>query len=387
MKSVLRFRTVLIGLYLLILPIDATLGNILGPISLINYIVIFYVFIRLINLTTEGINLRLLENCKVQILYFSYFILSISWSLSNHLNNWYIFSLMGSFLMFFFASIDTHTDKEYNFLKKMIIFSGAIVIIITILNLDLGSGARFTLDFGREMDPNYFSTGFILITALLMDNILKKKLLIFNLALLIAMLLVILLTGSRGGLIANLFVIIVSIFINSKNNRIRNFIFMVSGSILFIIAFSLVKNYIPEWVLSRFTIEEITVGGGSGRTEIWLANLHYFEQMSFLGILFGNGFSTFSYISSISLGIARAPHSIYVQSLIEGGIFGLLITVFLIMSAMKRALSINRKYIFAALCGAAVGGITLDIHVSRFLWMILLFSMITIRKKTPNKFS
>lgn len=380
-KNKIRFRVYILGLYLLVLPIDATLGNIIGSISAINYIVIFYSAIRFFNLFREKIKIRNIKNCGMPFVYVIYFMISISWAVSTDLSSWYIFSLLGSFMMFLFASVDIYSNDEYRFLRNMIVGSGILVVIITLLNLK--SSSRFVLNIGRKMDPNYFATGFILITAILMDNILNKKRDKVNMLILAFLILVIMMTGSRGGLLANVFVIFTSVFIY-KTKQIKKLSLFLSGLMGFGLIFYFAYDFIPDWVLNRFSINGMTSGGGSGRVTIWISNLSYFKDMNIFRLIFGTGFATFSYISLISLGIPKVAHSIYVQALIEGGIVGFLITISLIMVALRQSWKNNERYVLSVLAGAVIGGIFLDIHISRFFWMILFFSMLTLHGK-PNR--
>lgn len=368
----MRLRIYILSLYLLIMPIDATLGNLFGPISIINYLTILYVALRLITLLRERIKISSLVKCKMPFIYFIYFMVSISWSITKYLSSWYIFSLIGSFMMFLFSVIDTYSNDEYMFLKRSVVYSGVVVIIISFLNLDLNSRTRFVINIGRYMDPNYFSTGFILITAILVDNILKNRYKRASTTILILLIIIVLMTGSRGGLLANIAVIFTLIVFYRENN-LKKVGKLLSGLIVFGTIFYFMQDLTPDWVLNRFAINNLLSGGGSGRFKIWSVNLSYYGNMSLLRLLFGNGFSTFSYISSKTLGIPKVAHSIYIQSLLEGGIVGLLITITLIIVAMRYSWK-NNKYVFAALMGATIGGITLDIHISRFFWNILFFS-------------
>lgn len=369
----IRFRVYIMGIFLLLLPVDAALGNILGQISIINYIVIFYVLIRILNIFKENFNGRVLVKCKIQLLYFMYFMFSISWSITNHLNLWYILSLVGSFIMFVFSVADIYSASECKFLKKSVTLSGVIVVITSLLNFRMNSDNRFFLNIGRYMDPNYFAIGLILITAILMDNIFEKKHKNINIIILVLLIIIVVMTGSRGGLIANSAVIF-TFFIFNRKSSFKKIAILLFGLMIFILIFNFIKDMIPKWVISRFNINEILGGTGSGRTVIWTASLSYYKDLPVLRLLFGTGFSTQSYISLITMGIPKVSHSIYVQSLLEGGIIGLMITIINLIIPMMLALKNKKIYIFAAIVGMVIGGITLDIHISRFFWNILFFS-------------
>lgn len=378
-KNKVRTRIYVLCLYLALLPIDATLGNILGSISIINYIAIIYILIRSISLFREKIKVDVIRKSRIPALYFLYFFTSISWSQPLPIGTWYIFSLLGAFLVFLLASLDTYSDIEYKLMKKNIILSGLIVIVITYLSLDLSSGARFNLNVGRYMDPNYFATGFILITAVLADNVLKKVNVKRNTLILVLIFLIIIMTGSRGGLLANLAVIIVS-FVIDKRSEFKKLSLVLLLTLGFLILFYFFQDIIPNWVLNRFTLNEVLSGGGSGRFRIWDSNISYFKEQSFLRVIFGTGFSTFSSVSLRTMGMPKVAHSIYVQSIVEGGLIGITLLMLMFFSTLKRLWMTKNRAIFAAVIGTMIGGIFLDIHVSRFFWVIFLFSIIL-----PNK--
>lgn len=373
-----RFRMYILGLYLLLLPIDATLGNIIGSISIVNYIAVIYFVVRILSLFQEKIRISALRKTRGPATYFIYFMITILWSSPLFLNNWYIFSLIASFMFFFLASIDSYSNQEIRLIKKIILISGLIVISVTIFGLDLGAGKRFNLNIGRYMDPNYFSTGFILITAVLTDNILKKQNVKTSSVILVLLLFIILMTGSRGGLLANLSVIIVA-FIFDKENKFKNLFLALLLLFAFIILYNYFQQLIPDWVLRRFTITEILQEGGSGRTRIWINNLSFIKDQSIFRILFGTGFSTFSAVSLQTMGTPNAAHSIYIQAIVEGGLVGLIILFGSIFSVSKYLLMTKNRLMFSAVIGAVVGGALLDIHISRFYWMILFLSIISVK--------
>ncbi len=383
-KKNIRFRIYILGLYLLLLPIDATLGNIIGSISIVNYIAILYFTTRTISLLFEKIKIEPLKKTKWITVYFLYFMVTMVWSLPLSLNKWYIFSILASFFFFFLASLDTYSDDEFTLLKNIILLSGLIVIGVTLFGLDLGSGKRFNLNIGRYMDPNYFSTGFILITAVLTDNILKKHNLKINVVILVSLVFIVIMTGSRGGFLANFSVIIVA-FILDKNNKFKQLPLVLLLLFVFLILLYKFQHLIPNWVLSRFTINEILQEGGSGRTKIWANNLSYFKGQSLLRILFGTGFATFSAVSMKTMGTPNAAHSIYIQAIIEGGIIGLTVLLSTLLSTLKYLLKSKNRLMFSSIVGAIVGGALLDIHISRFFWMILFLSIITL-KSSNNKY-
>lgn len=381
-----RIRIILLSLYLSILPIDATLGNIIGSISLINYIAIFYILLRGFSLLSESISVKAIEKSKIPIFYFVFFLASMTWSGRYNLSEWYIFSLMGSFFVFIFAALDKYSLDEYVLLKKAVVISGLIVVLITLINFDFNSGGRFNLNVGRYMDPNYYATGLILINAVLMENILRKKNLKRNIILLALLIIIIIMTGSRGGLLANAMVVITS-FVFDRRSQFKKIALIFIMSLFFLLIFYAIQDLIPDWVLNRFTLNEIQIGGGSGRVNIWSYNLSYFANMPIANILFGTGFSTFASVSELSIGVPKVAHSIYIQSLIEGGIIGLMLIMLLLISSIRRSWRNNNYFATAALIGASVGGLVLDIHISRFFWMILLFSIIVPYKNTNRSLS
>lgn len=373
----IRFNIYILSLYILILPIDAALGNIIGSTSLINYILILYIAFKILTIVISGkLKVNAIKKCRMPIIYFLYFMFSTIWANNNYINNWQIFSLIGCFFMFIFSALDNYSSSEIGILKKSTILSGVIAIITVFMNYNVNSGNRFVLEIGRSMDPNYFSSGFILITAVVIDEIYHKRNRLINIVLLILIFVVIGLTGSRSGLLANIAVIIAYLLLSGKGfiKKASKFILIVLivGFIIF-----LFQNFIPIFILNRFSIIEVVNSGGTGRVDIWSNMLKYYSSLSLFSLLFGTGFSTFLKVAVNAYGGDHIAHNIYIQSLLEGGIIGFGITLTTIIIGIKNSLKSGNTYVFAALIGVSVGGLGIDLHISRFFWNILFFSTLT----------
>lgn len=376
-KEMIRFHVYVLCVYLLLLPVDATLGNIIGSISLINYVVVLYILFGVYSLVKNGINLINFKKISIFILYFAFFITSLLWGLLVGVNSWYIFSLLSSFSVLFFAALDKYTVQEFDLMKKAVLYSGLIVILLTMISFDFNSNTRFILNIGRYMDPNYFATGFVLITAISTEKILKKEDLKVSIIVLISLLFIVILTGSRGGLLANIFVILI-VYLFHKGALWKKSLAAIVITLLFLIIYNYFKQVVPIWVLERLSLDVALEDGGSGRTSIWSEHLQNFSQSSLREIFIGSGFSTFPQISFDIFGIPKVAHSIYIQSLIEGGVIGLILSLSILLNGMKHSLTSKRTFVFAALIGVMIGGLTLDIHVSRFFWVIILFSVMRV---------
>lgn len=374
-KTNIRLSVYILALYLSILPIDATLGNIFGSISIINYILMLYVGLRILSIIVmkKGIKVNSLLKCNVYYIYFLYFLLTILWSINSSVSSWHLSSIIGCYTLFICAATYNYTLKEYEFLKKSVIFSGILVVLTIIFNPSSFSDGRLILNLGRYMDPNFFAAGLVLVSAVLIDNIIKNKYKIISAIVISLIFIIIIMTGSRGGLFANIAVVISFMIIN-KDNHLKKIGLCLCGIAFLAIVFFAMKDYIAIDVLDRFGISEIANSGGTGRFKIWEMTMSYYKNSSIWRIFFGSGFSTFSHISQITMGIPKVAHNIYIQTLVEGGIIGFIILISMLFISIKNAYKNNNIYIVSAIIGAIVAGASLDIYISRFFWNILFFS-------------
>lgn len=305
-------------------------------------------------------------------------------------------------MSFVILSINFSKKNIFNITKIWFICSIIIAIIIIIYNID-NINRNKILFLNGYYDPNLLSAS--LIPALLIATyytISKDKNKYFRITCFISFLLVLLsiiITGSRGSLIAALVGIIFLLFPMLKNSQsTKNIVhskFKISILLIGIGVFICAIIYlVPQETLTRFNPVRLMMDGGSARIQIWSKALNIFLNSNLIKIIFGFGTGTFKYIAGTNIVQADgwvsaniASHNIFIRVLFENGFLGLFILIlifyFLIITFIKNkevlSLSITISYL--------VIGMTLDLTITRFFWNAILFTILssnTFVNKTNN---
>jgi len=142
-------------------------------------------------------------------------------------------------------------------------------------------------------------------------------------------LIVVLLTGSRGGLLV-LVVVVMALAYRLRDMRV---IYATAVMVpLLIVVLLATGSTLLENAFNRITM--LSSGGvaqfTSGRDQIWSMLLSDYSA-SALGMLFGNGYGAASY-----MGMKAEPHNIYLKVLVEFGIVGLTFFLYFIFLMFRR---------------------------------------------------
>ena len=359
-----------LALFLFILPIDGTLGVGSANTSLINFIFLPLIAFALFDIIF-GRKLKFdIKLLLIPSLYGFYFIASSLWYPENDINNWYLIMLVTGFITFLFVSLFDYNDYEINLLKYAIIASGILVSIIVILNYDFTSNARFYLNLGKPMDPNYFSASLILPIILLLDIIISKKKFYFIVPL-ILLIFSILVTGSRAGLLSLVFSAFVYLLFYPVKFSLK-IILLGSSLILAIMIFLVLSSYLNENVIDRFSLSSIFLSGGSGRTLIWSSLFKvYYNSDSVFNLIFGYGFGSAREMVQILTGEDLATHSMLFQSIYEGGITGLILLALLFIVSYNILVRKKNLVNFSVFAGLTISALTLDMYSTRYFWIVM----------------
>lgn len=373
----------LLCLYLIILPIDSALGNLIGKISMINYIALAYALVRLaeIILINKKLYIKNLKNNKIILLYLGYYFISLLWIKGAQFNRFFILSMLFSFIVYFLSMTNKYTDEDIKKLYKSLLFGIISVLFALIFLADYHTfNGRLVFNASRTMDPNFFTIGLCIITSLLFNNIINKRKTLLNLICLIFIFLVIALTGSRGGLIANFIVIIFSFLFSSASvgKKIKVISILV---VFFSIFFALTVKLLPSNVLNRYSVEYTVKDNGAGRSNIWSKALKSYSNSKSFYIVFGTGAASFQYAIPDNY---SASHNVFIQTLIECGLIG---SILFISLCIKTIINLIKNHNYILLCsfvGIIFGCLTVDFNESRTFWICLFLSNYSINFSKLN---
>jgi len=183
------------------------------------------------------------------------------------------------------------------------------------------------------------------------------------------------LTGSRGGLLATILVLLTMVLV-TRRGRSALIAYFVAGSLL--LATILVVN--PAGVGQR----QVSAGqNSSGRSDIWAVGFSACRTYC----LTGSGWGTFPRVYAaerasvpdarvIKRGVYFEPHSIWLLASVEAGLLGLLLLVVGLGLSLATALRLPahlRGPPLAALLGTVFAGFFLSNLEFKFFWMALIY--------------
>lgn len=222
--------------------------------------------------------------------------------------------------------------------------------------------------FGREMDPNNLAA-FLLIGILIsLDLIFKKKYIVFSVALIILNFYGILLTGSRGAIVALVISTIVILFLNRKQKSInlhKIIVYLAVASILLV----LMKDFVPESIYRRI-FDFKSYEDGSGRVEIWTNALSIFKQYS---ILFGAGWGANYGYNALEI----VAHNTFIAMLVDVGLIGFIIFFAPVIYASLVSTRNKNSIPIVLLINSFVLGMFLDTINKRFFWLPIIIVFIS----------
>lgn len=187
-----------------------------------------------------------------------------------------------------------------------------------------------------------------------------------SICLLVLLVVVILSTGSRTGLI--LTVLVLALYFISSGSA-KNFFLM---SMLLVLVAPVIYNYIPEGIWERFsqTNDLVESGNFSERGDIWSAGLKAFYDENYI---LGVGYSNFSTMLRNHFGWQMASHNTYLSYLVDLGYIGFFFFLFVLFRMCKIVMKTFNEskdlYILAYLLPFLIVMFVLETEYKRWIFM------------------
>lgn len=281
------------------------------------------------------------------------------------------------FLFIIFGTMK-YTEKEYYFIHLCISGSVLVVIAVIIINGGLTDllGARLRLN--ARNDPNNLAALLLFPFGISMDLYLKKKKVIFLVATVVSGYFL-LLTGSRGGLLACfVFCFIYMLKSGILKKPSRSFIALLIFSLLYI----MIVKYLPNDIISRLFSREGYLyqlayqnQTQTQRLSIWHITIN---KVIVKRPIFGSGSGTASLLLTPYYGFDEGVHNTYLNMVVEYGVLGILIFVPLLIKLVKR-LSTNKRIVeLALLIAIMIIIVFLDSYPKKFFWNVMYLGMISL---------
>jgi O-antigen ligase len=286
------------------------------------------------------------------------------------------FLTSSALLVLYLAAVSVRVSKkEFIWIAALAILGGVIASSYTVLAFYRGTyyeGRASLITAGREADPNQFALSLIVPISLAVAGFLASGRRLAKIAAAIAlviMTLALLLTMSRGALVALAAVAICYVSKLKLNWRI-----VVPIALLLTLLLAMPQNFFLR-------VERGAQTGGAGRVDIWLASVNALKQYGLLGAGLSNFprvYDNYAGDAPKVMGFSRAPHNIYLGMWVELGIVGLLFFLNAIRLQFRAAnqcgyatpLSYLAVLAPQAGCwGLLAGGFFLDIVWRKVFWL------------------
>ena len=374
-----RIFGILLAMLFFLVPLDYVFPHI-GNATLITVTSIIIILYGLFAVITGTKKIILYKETKLLVFLIFVYLISALWAIDNSAALSRMVPVLNTVLLYIIAT-QFDLDKKYIRLLENASILGAFALSLYVLRfVDLGlvfAGYRlkFNLIGGSYFsDPNGLA-GRILLPLIILINRVQQKQKLYKRIIYIIMLLmvsyILLLTGSRAGILAILLGIITLFILGFKKKEK----WVLISLFLFILVVYLALRFLPEHIVNRiFNIEkynEVSVLEGD-RIDIWKHVLFdLFYKSPILGYGGGNAPNALKEI----YGYGKAVHSSYLNVLCELGLIGFIPWMMFVFKKVKTAFKLRNinPMIFAATVSIIFMAATLDAFTEKYLWSIFIY--------------
>ena len=377
-KSRTSFFDIRLYIYVILLPVGTGLAGIIGNISLMNYFAIGIMICGITSCITRRV-IKINSKIIPTLLYYFYTVLSILWSPNASLN-WYVMTNAANFVLLVILNLHEWKNSEIESVNRCVLISQLVVLYAVATNISSLFSYRLSITIVSTIGTSDFACGLCLIIALWMRiaSTTEKPLWRFISLIAIAVdVAIIIMAGSRGALVMVAAMVLVWLFLSSYSRKTRIAITVAVLAALFIFS-NYFMELMPSTITSRLTLSAIQSSRGSGRFNIWRLAWESFVNSNIIKMTFGNGFDSF--LHAISYGSHGGhqdllAHNVLIQTMIEGGIVGLVLLIRMMMTQIRLAWKSNDNMMKIALIGLFVAALSIDMQVTRIWGFILALNL------------
>lgn len=221
---------------------------------------------------------------------------------------------------------------------------------------------------GSQQDPNEFC-GYMLFAVSLLSYTAIKRQHWWNLALVAVIFYCVLLTGSRGGLIANAVAFVAAFCVGFKQTNRRMAWAVLAGVLMFAVVVNIddVLASLPPSVAERFTGASMSGGTASFRTQAWKDVMMAYIASDPIRQLFGHGYGATTQVTFNGL----VAHNSYVEVLYTFGLAGLACYLGSVSVVVVRALHASRMPLAIAILAFLALLMTLSAYPFKPFWAVI----------------
>ena len=345
------------------------IGSIYRTVTLLLFVIFLFESRCVISWSSEKRSLLL-----GWIFYLGYAIITMFWAVNRDaaIINSLSLILLG-FIIAVFFSTELSQEESYR-IDICWIIAGVLCIFLYIFGDktavgEYGSRTSMVI-MGTATDPNEFASVFIVPLSLMVFNVLNKKgSRILQIIIMLLAFYCVLMSGSRGALIATVIAIIITLLQSGKVDIKSVLIVTVVAIVVLLLAIRYIIPLIPDDVLTRMSLKALLKDGGSGRGDLWTDAVRKIWNGSVLRMMFGYG----QYGLTVGTkGMSQTMHNQFIQQISNYGFVGLSLYMFLIYKSYK-SIKRNCPRYMGAFIGMIVMSLTITMSVAyKLLWILLL---------------
>ncbi|MGI6492838.1 MAG: O-antigen ligase family protein [Pelotomaculum sp.] len=367
-----------LSLYFAMMPFDIL--PLLGLKYLLQGLALFTIFSVINHCAHTGLTIK--KTGLYVVVFLLYSCLTVCYSINLNKSTSAIVTLTLNLLLVLVAGgCYKYNDKEISRIKKGIIIGTFITFIVLYFNVDFSSAGRLNVKLGYfESDSNLIPGYFFFLLVYSIQQLINHKKVLYSIPI-IGVLVISLMTGSRGAMIGILLLIGFSVlYLVKQKLSIRKVITMTLLILVFVWIFNaFIIDLIPREITNRYTIDYIRDSGSTGRNDIWENLLGVFGQSSILRELFGHGIGTTTDLTTATVGSVSggyAAHNLWIDQLMTGGIVGIIILVIMQIRFIKRALKSREITVIAPYLGCLFLCMSLSLISYKPMWNCMILIMI-----------
>lgn len=309
------------------------------------------------------------------VFYLLYSYLTCIWTPNTNISRYVLVKTIA--ILFLFITIQfEYSEDQYRKIKLLLIIQQFVLLGMFIFYGRIDWDGRLWIGSGGiSTDPNSYTMWTIIPLCFLIEKITEKDVKILRkiiyIVCMLATIYVVMMSGSRSGIIINIVAGALSLLFRFKDDLRRNPSRSIWLLLLIIVLAFVVYTNIPEVTLRRFAASDTRQLGG--RTTTWSTFLSKLNEHPW-GYLVGLGeYSTVYYSKS-----GAVAHSVIIEILFSQGLIGLSLVLFLLYKAFRN-IWIRDKYAGIGYMCTAVMSATLSEFTSRpVMTMLFLGSMLVV---------
>lgn len=367
-----QFYIALLLLYIICLPLNAIRLGSWG--AALKILAVLPVVVALFG--GERISLR--APVLLQILFTVFALFSVAWTVQLDESTDRAISYVLLLALLLSGAAFRYTEEDTKRIKNALIWSSRLTALVMFIFAEY-VGGRFQLAGTIEEDPNYLCAylafGVVHTIEVLVGTDTPRNKILHALELLVYFYLIFV-SGSRGGLLAvgagaGAYLIV---YHGGSAKSIFKKVLLV---ILVFGLIAVIIHQLPENLKTRFTIENVTESGGTGRVDLWEQAIDLFANSNGLRQFFGYGTATvrrcFIMYDYPDINVV---HNMFLETMVELGIVGLIIYSATIFAFIKASYKFVDKYAFAVMFSMLVMSLSTSIYTFKPYFNIMLFIII-----------